>query len=133
MRVIVALHAGDVLAGVFDDGFRAGYTVLGPATNMLGRLEVSAKAADPSRAASEDFAHRHGSDGGGGLIRARLSSAQPGRPALLAVERTEQAGRPPQPYPLTISPHCCATSVPQGASGTAEVEFLGEPCTTRSE
>ncbi|RZK86938.1 MAG: adenylate/guanylate cyclase domain-containing protein, partial [Methylobacterium sp.] len=35
LRVVVALHAGDLLVGVFDDGLRAEYTVLGPAMNTL--------------------------------------------------------------------------------------------------
>ncbi|TXN66209.1 adenylate/guanylate cyclase domain-containing protein [Methylobacterium sp. WL6] len=55
LRVVVALHAGDLLVGVFDDGLRAEYTVLGPAMNTLARLETRAKAADLDVAASEDF------------------------------------------------------------------------------
>ena len=55
LRVVVALHAGDLLVGVFDDGLRAEYTVLGPAMNTLARLETRAKAADLDIAASEDF------------------------------------------------------------------------------
>jgi hypothetical protein len=35
--------------------------------------------------------------------------------------------------PVTKSPHFGGGSVPQGISGTVEVEFLGEPCTTLSE
>ena len=55
LRVVVALHAGDLLVGVFDDGVRAEYTVLGPAMNALSRIEAQAKAAEIEVAASGDF------------------------------------------------------------------------------
>ncbi|MGH1590087.1 adenylate/guanylate cyclase domain-containing protein [Methylobacterium phyllosphaerae] len=55
LRVVVALHAGDLLVGVFDDGVRAEYTVLGPAMNALARIETQAKAAEIELAASGDF------------------------------------------------------------------------------
>jgi class 3 adenylate cyclase len=55
LRVVVALHAGDLLVGVFDDGVRAEYTVLGPAMNALSRIEARAKAAEIEVAASGDF------------------------------------------------------------------------------
>jgi adenylate cyclase len=55
VRVVVALHAGDLLVGVFDDGVRAEYTVLGPAMNALARIETQAKAAELELAASGDF------------------------------------------------------------------------------
>jgi adenylate cyclase len=55
VRVVVALHAGDLLVGVFDDGVRAEYTVLGPAMNALARIEAQAKAAEIEVAASGDF------------------------------------------------------------------------------
>lgn len=53
IRTATALHAGDLLVGVFDDGVRAEYTVLGPAMNTLARIEARAKAADLTIAASE--------------------------------------------------------------------------------
>ncbi|MEH3147027.1 MAG: adenylate/guanylate cyclase domain-containing protein [Methylobacterium frigidaeris] len=43
LTVTVALHAGEVLVGVFDDGRRAEFTVLGPAMNALSRVERRAK------------------------------------------------------------------------------------------
>jgi class 3 adenylate cyclase len=43
------------LVGVFDDGVRAEYTVLGPAMNALSRIEARAKAAEIEVAASGDF------------------------------------------------------------------------------
>lgn len=46
VRAIAALHHGPVLAGVFDDGRRAEFTVLGPAMNALARLERRAKEED---------------------------------------------------------------------------------------
>ncbi len=55
LRVVVALHAGDLLVGVFDDGVRAEYTVLGPAMNALSRIEAQAKAAEIEVAASGDL------------------------------------------------------------------------------
>ncbi|MBE7248379.1 MAG: adenylate/guanylate cyclase domain-containing protein [Actinomycetospora chiangmaiensis] len=55
IRTATALHAGDLLVGVFDDGVRAEYTVLGPAMNTLARIETRAKAADLAVAASEEI------------------------------------------------------------------------------
>lgn len=55
IRTATALHAGDLLVGVFDDGVRAEYTVLGPAMNALARIETQAKAAEIELAASGDF------------------------------------------------------------------------------
>jgi class 3 adenylate cyclase len=54
LAITIALHAGHVLAGVFDDGLRAEFTVLGPAMNMLARLEARAKAEDLALAASDE-------------------------------------------------------------------------------
>ena len=58
LRLVVALPAGDLLVGVFDDGVRAEYTVLGPAMNALARIETQAKAAENTRftPASENWA-----------------------------------------------------------------------------
>ncbi|NEU11211.1 adenylate/guanylate cyclase domain-containing protein [Methylobacterium sp. BTF04] len=55
LRITVALHSGEVLVGVFDDGHRAEFTVLGPAMNQLARIEARAKADDLPLAASETF------------------------------------------------------------------------------
>lgn len=43
LRVTAALHSGEVLAGVFDDGLRAEFSVLGPAMNAMSRIERRAK------------------------------------------------------------------------------------------
>ncbi|KOX59795.1 hypothetical protein ADL19_03990 [Streptomyces purpurogeneiscleroticus] len=55
LRIIAALHCGPVLAGVFDDGRRAEFTVLGPVMNDLSRIERRAKAEDRDVVASADL------------------------------------------------------------------------------
>ncbi|NBJ13590.1 adenylate/guanylate cyclase domain-containing protein [Microvirga arsenatis] len=55
LRLITTLHAGDVLAGVFDDGLRAEFTVLGPAMNALSRIERRAKEEGHDLVASKRF------------------------------------------------------------------------------
>ncbi len=67
LRVTIALHAGDVLVGVFDDGHRAEFTVLGPAMNTLARIEARAKAVDLSIAISEEFRDLLAGSGARGL------------------------------------------------------------------
>ncbi len=84
LRVTIALHAGDVLVGVFDDGFRAEYTVLGPAMNLLARLESRAKAADLTLAASEDFARLLQAEQAAGVRR--VTTAPGEEIALYAIE-----------------------------------------------
>lgn len=54
LRVIVAIHCGQVLAGVFDDGRRAEFTVLGPSMNDLSRIERRAKEANLDFVVSAD-------------------------------------------------------------------------------
>lgn len=56
LRTTIALHAGEVLAGVFDDGLRAEFTVLGPAMNALSRIERRAKEENLDLLASKRFA-----------------------------------------------------------------------------
>ncbi|MCJ2044499.1 adenylate/guanylate cyclase domain-containing protein [Methylobacterium sp. J-078] len=55
LRITMALHAGEVLVGVFDDGHRAEFTVLGTAMNRLARIEARAKAANLTLAGSCDL------------------------------------------------------------------------------
>ena len=90
LRVAVALHAGDLLVGVFDDGTRAEYTVLGPAMNTLARIESRAKAANLDIAASEDFLRLTGPILPAGVAVAPVGDG--GQPALFAVR---EAGRVP--------------------------------------
>jgi class 3 adenylate cyclase len=54
-HVIATLHCGFVLAGVFDDGRRAEFTVLGPAMNALPRMERRSKQANLGVVASKRF------------------------------------------------------------------------------
>ncbi|MEA1832075.1 adenylate/guanylate cyclase domain-containing protein [Methylobacterium durans] len=80
LAIIVALHAGDVLVGVFDDGFRAEFTVLGTAMNQLARIESRAKAAGLELALSETFARLLGDPLGESLrlrpVREGIASAE---------------------------------------------------------
>ncbi len=48
-------------------------------------------------------------------------------------EEGARAGILVEPYLFSHSPHFGGSSVPQGMSGTEEVEFLGEPSIGRSE
>lgn len=88
LRVTIALHAGDVLVGVFDDGHRAEFTVLGPAMNTLARIEARAKAVDLPIAISEDFRDLLAGSGASGLnwISAGTVNEASG-PRLYAVAR----------------------------------------------
>jgi class 3 adenylate cyclase len=54
-HVIATLHSGLVLAGVFDDGRRAEFTVLGPAMNALPRMERRSKMSNLGVVASKRF------------------------------------------------------------------------------
>ncbi len=55
VHAITTLHCGFVLAGVFDDGRRAEFTVLGPAMNVLPRMERRSKEASLGVAVSKRF------------------------------------------------------------------------------
>ncbi|GJD53389.1 hypothetical protein OPKNFCMD_6164 [Methylobacterium crusticola] len=55
LGLTASLHAGEVLVGVFDDGQRAEFTVLGPAMNALARIERRAKQEDLAIAVSKRF------------------------------------------------------------------------------
>lgn len=55
LRITMALHCGEVLVGVFDDGHRAEFTVLGQAMNTLARIESQAKAQNLRLAVSNTF------------------------------------------------------------------------------
>jgi class 3 adenylate cyclase len=54
-HVIATLHCGFVLAGIFDDGRRAEFTVLGPAVNVLPRMERRSKEANLGIVTSKKF------------------------------------------------------------------------------
>ncbi len=55
LRITMALHCGEVLVGVFDDGHRAEFTVLGQAMNTLARIEARAKVENLTLTASDAF------------------------------------------------------------------------------
>ena len=74
IRLVTALHAGTVLAGILDDGMRAELTVLGPAMNALSRIERRAKEDDLDMLASKRFV---------GLLGTTL----PGRLSLRRLDR----------------------------------------------
>ncbi|CAM3054859.1 adenylate/guanylate cyclase domain-containing protein [Methylobacterium mesophilicum] len=85
LRVVVALHAGDLLVGVFDDGVRAEYTVLGPAMNALSRLEARAKTAELQIAASGDFLDLLGGPLPPSIRAVPVPDAKAVQPALFAI------------------------------------------------
>lgn len=73
LRLVIALHAGEVLAGVLDDGMRAELTVLGPAMNALSRIERRAKNDNLDVLASKRFSRLLGPNLPSGLVRSRLA------------------------------------------------------------
>lgn len=58
----VALHVGDVLFGNVGASDRLDFTVIGPAVNLVTRIESLSKRATSGIVASEDFARREGGD-----------------------------------------------------------------------
>ena len=96
LRVTIALHAGDVLVGVFDDGHRAEFTVLGPAMNALARIETRAKANDLPLAASRRFVDLLPAPEAGRLRLAPVPPGPGGGPPLplVAIDLAEAAPAP---------------------------------------
>ncbi|GJD34451.1 adenylate/guanylate cyclase domain-containing protein [Methylobacterium aerolatum] len=92
IRTATALHAGNLLVGVFDDGVRAEYTVLGPAMNTLARIEARTKAADLAIAASPEIvALLGGPQGAPFRMRAVPGTACEGQGDLYALDPARQA------------------------------------------
>jgi adenylate cyclase len=60
MRLVVALHYGEVTYGNIGSADRVDFTVIGPAVNLVSRIEAVAKARDLSLIVSDDFASAHG-------------------------------------------------------------------------
>ncbi|HNP16662.1 MAG TPA: adenylate/guanylate cyclase domain-containing protein, partial [Terrimesophilobacter sp.] len=58
----VALHVGDVLFGNVGASDRLDFTVIGPAVNLVTRIESLSKRATSGIVASEDFVRREGGD-----------------------------------------------------------------------
>ncbi len=60
LRLVVALHFGEVTYGNIGSADRVDFTVIGPAVNLVSRIEAVAKARDLSLIVSDDFACAHG-------------------------------------------------------------------------
>jgi adenylate cyclase len=56
LKVVVALHAGTVIYGNVGSADRLDFTVIGPAVNLVSRIEGVAKALDEPIVVSDDFA-----------------------------------------------------------------------------
>jgi hypothetical protein len=60
--MVVALHCGTVIYGNIGAAARLDFTVIGPAVNLVSRVETVAKALDLPIVVSEAFAHAYGGD-----------------------------------------------------------------------
>ena len=60
LEIVVALHAGTVIYGNVGAADRLDFTVIGPAVNLVSRVENVAKLLDQPIVVTEDFARAHG-------------------------------------------------------------------------
>jgi adenylate cyclase len=60
LKIVVALHVGQVLYGNIGAADRLDFTVIGPAVNLVSRVEAVAKALDLPIVVSDDFARAYG-------------------------------------------------------------------------
>jgi len=60
IRMVVALHYGTVIYGNIGAAARLDFTVIGPAVNLVSRIEAVAKLLDVPLIVSDDFALVHG-------------------------------------------------------------------------
>lgn len=60
LRIVVALHAGAVIYGNVGAADRLDFTVIGPAVNLVSRVEGVAKALDEPIVVTEEFAQTYG-------------------------------------------------------------------------
>jgi adenylate cyclase len=60
LRLVIALHYGEVTYGNIGSIDRVDFTVIGPAVNLVSRIEAVAKSRDLSLIVSDDFASAHG-------------------------------------------------------------------------
>jgi adenylate cyclase len=60
LKIVVALHVGQVLYGNIGAADRLDFTVIGPAVNLVSRLETVGKSLDIPSIVSDDFAVAYG-------------------------------------------------------------------------
>ncbi len=60
LRLVIALHYGEVTYGNIGSVDRVDFTVIGPAVNLVSRIEAVAKARDLPLIVSDDFARVYG-------------------------------------------------------------------------
>jgi adenylate cyclase len=60
LKIVVALHAGTVVYGNVGAVDRLDFTVIGPAVNLVSRVENAAKALDEPIVVTDDFARTYG-------------------------------------------------------------------------
>jgi adenylate cyclase len=60
LKIVVALHAGTVIYGNVGAADRLDFTVIGPAVNLVSRIESVAKLLDEPIVVSDDFAQTYG-------------------------------------------------------------------------
>lgn len=60
LEIVIALHYGTVIYGNIGAADRLDFTVIGPAVNLVSRIEAVAKSLDLPLIVSDDFANAHG-------------------------------------------------------------------------
>jgi adenylate cyclase len=60
LEIVIALHYGTVIYGNIGAADRLDFTVIGPAVNLVNRIEAVAKSLDLPLIVSDDFAHAYG-------------------------------------------------------------------------
>ena len=60
LEIVVALHIGTVIYGNIGAAYRLDFTVIGPAVNLVSRIESVAKALNLPIVVSDDFARAYG-------------------------------------------------------------------------
>ena len=60
LRLVIALHYGEVTYGNIGSADRVDFTVIGPAVNLVSRIEAVAKSRDLPLIVSDDFARVYG-------------------------------------------------------------------------
>jgi adenylate cyclase len=60
LEIVIALHYGTVIYGNVGATDRLDFTVIGPAVNLVSRIETVAKSLDLALIVSDDFAHAYG-------------------------------------------------------------------------